>query len=147
MLSANNSYQRGFTMLEVLFVLSVWSIILLLSAPLYFPIMDKYEENNFISTFEMDLLYMQSQSYGSTSYYRMSFPDSRSYEIRKDFHEIVRERTVPKHWHIEGRTLPVISFNKTGTITQPGSFNIITGASEYTVVCPLGKGRCYFEEQ
>lgn len=140
--------RNGFTLLEVLFVLAIWSVLLILSAPLNFTILEKHREKSFIDTFEMDLLYMQNMSYASRDYFRLTFPDNKSYIIKKDFSsDNVVERIVPEGWQIQNRTMPTISFNKKGTITQPGNFVIKTLLNEYRIVCPLGKGRCYIVKQ
>ncbi|SFA71205.1 competence protein ComGD [Lentibacillus halodurans] len=139
-------YRNGFTLIEVLFVLSVLSLLILISAPIHFSVLDKKTEESFLYTLEMDLLYMQTMSYNSRTNYRMTFPDQKHYVIKKN-HSIIQEREVPEGWEIDPRILPTISFNKDGTIREPGTFAIQTSANKYSVVCPLGKGRCYFAKQ
>ncbi|MBP1950358.1 competence type IV pilus minor pilin ComGD [Virgibacillus litoralis] len=140
--------KNGFTLIEVLFVLAIWSVILLISAPLHFSILEKQEEDKFMDTLEMDLLYMQSKSYGSRNYFRLTITDNKSYTIAKNSNRVnLVERRIPKGWEIDYLNLPVISFNYRGTIIDPGSFMIQTKNNNYKVTCPLGKGRCYIVKQ
>ncbi|SDQ50519.1 competence protein ComGD [Virgibacillus subterraneus] len=140
--------KNGFTLIEVLFVLALWSVLLLISAPLQFSILEKQEEDNFMDTFEMDLLYMQNKSYGSRNYFRLIFTENKSYTITKNSNlKILIERRIPKGWKIDYLNLQVISFNHRGTIVDPGSFMIQTINNNYKVTCPLGKGRCYIVKQ
>ncbi|RYG74686.1 prepilin-type N-terminal cleavage/methylation domain-containing protein [Lentibacillus lipolyticus] len=138
--------KNGFTLVEMLLVLSIWSVLILLTVPTQFQVLEHKTEKQFLNTLEMDLLYVQSLSYNSRAVYRLTFPDDHHYEIRKGFTPIV-ERKVPEGWNVQKRTLPEISFNHQGTIRDPGTFSIETTSSTYNIVCPFGKGRCYIDEQ
>ncbi|WP_176447377.1 competence type IV pilus minor pilin ComGD [Lentibacillus sp. CBA3610] len=137
---------NGFTLIEVLFVLAVLSVLILITTPLQLSVLDKKTEERFLETLEMDLLYMQTLAYNSRMTHRLAFLDSERYEIKANNTSIL-ERTVPEGWEIDTRTLKTISFNKKGTIVKSGTFAIKTLTDHYNVVCPLGKGRCYFEKQ
>ncbi|WP_188633613.1 competence type IV pilus minor pilin ComGD [Lentibacillus kapialis] len=140
-----NHNSNGFTLLEVLFVLSVLSVLILIAVPIQASVLDKQTEANFLETLEMDILYTQSLSYNSRSRYQLFFPDQTHYVIKK--YGTILERKVPEGWSIKKRTLPTISFNREGTIRKPGTMTIYTQTTQYNLVCPLGKGRCYFEKQ
>lgn len=141
-------FKNGFTLIEVLFVLSVWSVLLILSVPLHFSILEKQEEDNFMDTLEMDLLYMQSESYGIRNYFRLTFIENESYIIAKDHHiKNLVERKIPEGWKINQRVMSTIAFNDKGTIVEPGNLMIQTIKNKYKVICPLGKGRCYIVKQ
>lgn len=137
---------NGFTLIEVLFVLAILSVLILISTPLQFSALDHKTEESFLETLEMDLLYMQTLSYNSRSRYRLTFPDQEHYTVSSN-QSIILERTVPEGWEVDTRTLKTISFNDNGTIRDSGTFAIQTLTDRYNVVCPLGKGRCYFEKQ
>ncbi|MFB4166460.1 competence type IV pilus minor pilin ComGD [Virgibacillus sp. JSM 102003] len=142
------NYKNGFTLIEVLFVLSVWSVILILSAPLHFSILEKQKEANFMKTLEMDLLYMQSKSYNSRSYFRLTFTGNESYFIAEDYHiKSLVQRKIPEGWKINYLTMSSIAFNNEGTVIEPGAITIQTKSNKYKVTCPLGKGRCYIVKQ
>ncbi|WP_188453666.1 competence type IV pilus minor pilin ComGD [Virgibacillus oceani] len=142
--------KNGFTLLEVLFSLSIWGLFILLSVPVMFSVIDKQEEKQFFETFEFDLLYMQNMSYTTTDYIRLTFKlNSNTYEIRKGNNdELLVKRSIPDDWIVQKRKMTKpISFNANGTIKQSGSLYIQTKLSEYRIVFPLGKGRCYIEKQ
>ncbi|MGP4107283.1 competence type IV pilus minor pilin ComGD [Virgibacillus sp. L01] len=141
-------FKNGFTLIEVLFVLSVWSVLLILSAPLHFSILEKQEEDNFMDTLQMDLLYMQSESYGIRNYFRLTFTGNESYIITKDQNiKTLVERKIPEGWKIDQRIMSAIEFNDRGIIVEPGNIMINTKNNKYKVICPLGKGRCYIAKQ
>src|SRR5699024_11630333 len=54
--------QNGFTLLEILIVLGVWSLLILLSAPLHISSIEKQQEKQFQKTFESDVMYVQNFS-------------------------------------------------------------------------------------
>ncbi|GAA0443399.1 comG operon protein ComGD [Lentibacillus halophilus] len=148
----NGHHEDGFTLIEMLIVLAVWSVILLLVAPMPLPVLEKQTEKHFLETLQMDLLYTQSLSYNDAdTTYSLTFPDDHHYVIKDvtfaSSGEIVVTRTVPDGWNVQPRTLPAISFNERGTIRKSGTFSIQTSSSTYNIVCPLGKGRCYIAEK
>ncbi|TRM12700.1 type II secretion system protein [Lentibacillus cibarius] len=143
--------KNGFTLVEMLFVLAVWSVLMLLIVPIPLPLLNEKTEEYFLETLEMDLLYTQSMSYNSRTNYMLMFPDDRTYVIKQGGYSTVDrpvvKRKLPDGWKIQDRLMSVISFNQKGTIRKPGTFAIKTSSSTYNIVCPLGKGRCYIEEQ
>lgn len=140
--------KNGFTLLEVLFVLAIWSILIILSAPLHLSVFNDQTEETFLETLEMDMLYMQSLSYASRDYYRLSFQGSQSYSIKNAHtNKLYVEREIPDGWEIEKDASFIISFKKDGLIAHPGSFIIQTLQNRYKMICPFGKGRCYFDKQ
>ena len=140
---------HGFTLIEVIFVLGVLSILLLLSAPLKVSILDNQKEEQFLTTFQNDLLYMQSISYLSKEYIGMEIKADH-YTIITDGHEnnIAVRRSIPADWDFDLRTFKtgLISFNRNGTIRTPGNIHLTTNNASYKIVFPLGKGRCYIEK-
>ncbi|WP_010530980.1 competence type IV pilus minor pilin ComGD [Lentibacillus jeotgali] len=139
---------NGFTLIEVLFVLAVLSILILIAVPIQVSVLDKKTEESFLETLEMDLLYTQSLSYNSRTDYRLAFfPDQDRYIIKSTENRDILERKIPEGWTINKRIMPTISFNKNGTILEPGTMAIQTPTTHYNLICPLGKGRCYFDKQ
>lgn len=141
--------KNGFTLLEVIFALGIWSLLILLTVPIQFSILDRQEEEQFFRTFESDILYMQSMSYASPDYIRLVMDaENNSYEIKGLPNKNAIKRTFPSDWEIKIQTLQkIISFNKLGTIKHPGTMKIMTTSATYKIIFPLGKGRCYIEKQ
>ncbi|WP_164668621.1 type II secretion system protein [Virgibacillus doumboii] len=89
------SNKNGFTLIEVLFVLAVWSVLMLLSAPLNVSVLEKHAEEKFLETLQMDILYMQNLSYGSRDNYSLVFQDG-GYVVKKiHSSEFWVEREIP----------------------------------------------------
>lgn len=140
--------KSGFTLIEVIFVMGVVSLLLVLSAPIKVSILDNQKEQQFLTTLENDLLFMQSISYLSEDYFEMEIK-SDSYTISRGRHENkkVLRRSFPADWKFNLTTIEgLISFNRFGTIRQPGTIFLTTNKSSYKIVFPLGKGRCYIEK-
>lgn len=144
----NMKSQVGFTLLELLLVLSIWSLLLLLAIPLTFQKLQDIQEQQFLTTFEHDILYVQNLSLTSfTDHARLRLRDD-SYEILSGYHQEVKmKRSIPPNWHINMREINDISFNKNGTIRKAGTITITTPSSTYDIVFPPGKGRCYIVKQ
>lgn len=76
---------RGFTLLEVLIVLSILSILITLSVPISKSLFEKQEEKQFLNTLESDILYIQNLSLGTRS--------RSTIEFHKDHYTIFKTRT------------------------------------------------------
>ena len=135
-----NNY--GFTLLEVMFVLGIWSILILISAPLLFNSIETQQEKQFFATFQSDLMYIQNQSLGTDEKIQINLKKT-SYEIVVPGEKQTTQRTLPDGWSITSQTLTNISFNPYGTIRKPGTMIITTNKREYHVIFRLGKGREY----
>ncbi|MEN1970577.1 competence type IV pilus minor pilin ComGD [Lentibacillus sp. N15] len=141
--------KNGFTLLEIVFVLGIWSILLLLVVPIQFSLLDHQEENQFFQTFQSDILFLQSMAYANTKQVDLTFDQANHrYTIQFVDGDILRERTYPADWQIEERTIEKnIAFNDRGTVKQPGVISVVTSSARYNITFPLGKGRYYIEKQ
>lgn len=139
---------HGFTLIEVIFVLGVLSILLLLSAPIKVSILDNQTEEQFLTTFKNDLLYMQSISYLSPKSVGMNITADNYTIIGGKEGTILLSRKIPAGWKFDLRIYKtgLISFNRNGTIRQPGNIQLTTNKAVYRIVFPFGKGRCYIEK-
>lgn len=138
----------GFTLIEMLLVLGALSIMVLLSAPIKVSILDNQKEEQFLTTFQNDLLYLQSISYLSPHDIEMEFTKNH-YKIRDGFkNNYVLTRKIPPGWEFDLFNLrdKGISFTRSGTIRQPGTILLTTNKSTYRIVFPFGKGRCHIEK-
>lgn len=144
------SEKNGFTLLELLIVLSIWSIITTLSVPILFNQLEKIEEEQFLETFKHDVLYIQYLSTSAIDRRIQIRVNNNNYEIIdgsiKKSSPIIK-RYFPKDWEVDMRTIKRISFNENGTIRYAGTISIKTKRANYFVVFPPGKGRCYIVEQ
>lgn len=139
--------QNGFTLLEVLIVLGIWSVLILLSSPLHFASLDKQQETQFLETLKFDVLYIQSLSIGSSYQATVIEFTENDYTISDRTGKTLIRRKAPSGSSIKYRTSRQISFNNHGSVRKPGTITLETKYDKYKIVFPLGKARCYIEKQ
>lgn len=141
----NNKVNKinGFTLLEMLIVLGVWSVLLLLVTPLVYTGVQQQQEETFLETFEFDLLYMQRLSTLTKDYVRFGLREDKYVILQGISDKPILERDIPPGWNINLRSLKAISFDQNGRVRKPITIFITTNHSKYNVIFPLGKGRAY----
>ncbi|MFZ3577851.1 competence type IV pilus minor pilin ComGD [Virgibacillus sp. DJP39] len=139
--------KNGFTLLEMILVLGVVSALLLLSTPVMVSLLENQKDEQFLTTFENDVLYMQSISYLSKDYIGIKIYSDNYTILEGHTNTILKRRAIPPGWSFDLRTLKeLISFNQNGTIRQSGTIYLTTTNNSYKIVFPPGKGRCYIEK-
>ena len=142
--------QKGFTLVELLIVLSTLSILLVIGASFQTNTYNTYQLNRWYQLFDSDVLYMQQQTLlKRNNLYLIIKPDTKSYEIRQGGRgDVVIERKIPQNWDVKLYTLSMpLSFSIQGTIKNPGMFQILIDDKEYAIYFPFGKGRSYIVER
>lgn len=137
---------RGFTLLEVLIVLGIWSVLMLLVTPFIFEKITEHHEEKFMETLEYDLLYMQRYATLTKGKVYLHLKEG-GYAISESSYKAMIERKMPANWEVGKRTLKSISFDENGRVRQPGNMMIKTGKANYRIVLPLGKGRAYIVKE
>lgn len=140
-----NKGTKGFTLLEMLFVLSVLSIIILLLPPIKHNLLTKERERRFLEILHYDVLYIQSLAMTTDEITFIRFHEDHYVVIQGVQNELYK-RIAPDGWSIYMHSLENISFTHKGIIRKPGNIRFKTPHTEYKLVCPLGKGRCYIVE-
>lgn len=139
--------ENGFTLLEMLIVLVIWSVLILFIVPINFDTLEKQQEKEFFKTLEFDVLYAQNLSTSTTDYVRINVRED-SYIIRAgNIKNEMIKRDIPEGWIIDYKRLPLISFDHNGRMKTPGNFLIKTKHSTYKIIFPFGKGRFYVVEE
>ncbi|WP_339228113.1 competence type IV pilus minor pilin ComGD [Oceanobacillus sp. FSL K6-2867] len=133
---------QGFTLLEVLFVLVIFSIISVIFPPFQSEIIEKQKDKQFLETLEIDVLYVQNMTYLTTgeNVFIRFYQDN--YKIIQGSN-IITERVYPDGWNVDYRLNSDIRFNGKGTFLYPRTIHITTTYSEYRIVFQFGKGRFY----
>jgi competence protein ComGD len=140
--------QQGFTLLELLIVLGAWAVLLLLSVPPVFAVLDDQREKQVLETLKSDVLYMQSLSINSPEERLILDIKQNSYSIREfSKHQPLLKRELPAGYTLDSRTAQGISFTKRGSIKKAGTASLKTKKSKYNIIFPLGKARCYIAKQ
>ncbi|WP_102027039.1 competence type IV pilus minor pilin ComGD [Salirhabdus sp. Marseille-P4669] len=141
---------NGFTILEILIVLSIFLILIGVSVPLQSNSLQKLEDEKFLQAFEEDILLMQSAAITNGSLMKLTFfPQNHYYEIREGgFNHLIKRRSYSSRIKIDLGTFTLpFSFYPSGTPNQPGSFTFTTDYSKYKITFPFGKGRFYVTKQ
>lgn len=139
-----DNHEQGFSFLEILFVLSIISILLFLSQPLHISILENQHEKNFLKNLLSDVLYIQNMTVTKAEDAKIVFLDDH-YRVQVN-KNIIHTRSYPSNLSKRKSNLGVISFNEHGTIVQPGTIRLSNDNTTYNIICPLGKGRCYIFE-
>lgn len=138
--------KNGFSLVELLVVLSIVSFLLLIGGSVQMKTYDQYQFNQWYQLFESDMLRMQQNSMiTNENQYLLINSNSNQYEIRQGgLGKIVLKRPIPPHWKIKLYSLQMpVSYSKHGTIRKPGKFQVETAYQSWEIIFPFGKGRCY----
>lgn len=139
--------ESGFTLVEMLLVLAIWSILILFIIPIDLNMLEAQQEEKFIETLAFDVLYIQSLSTTLEDHIRIQFfRDNYTVRVGTFENEMIK-RQLPKGWSISYRVLPFITFDKNGRVKKPGNILIHTNSTTYRIIFPFGKGRFYVVEQ
>ncbi|HLR08246.1 MAG TPA: competence type IV pilus minor pilin ComGD [Bacillota bacterium] len=138
--------KNGFTLLEILVVLSILSVLILLSTPFNANMLEAKRENEFFKLLKSDMLYAQSLASATDSDVLVSM----SFDAENNRYSIIRDRTVQKRSFPDDWILDqdyIFYFNQKGTVLNPYTLNLKTSNARYQIVFPFGKGRGYIEEK
>src|SRR5690625_2570108 len=111
---------KGFTLVELLFVLMIVGITTLLLLPNMYQTVVKQQTKQFFQVFGSDDLYIQAKSVNATDNY-VIFP-------RKDFYyvlhydNVVAKRQFPEQLQLVNYTGPIIEYSRNGTIKKPHTY-------------------------
>lgn len=140
--------KNGFTLIEMLFTLSILSILFLLTVPVQSELLGKQQEEQFIETLKQDVLFIQNQSSKHTRdemYIR--FYDNH-YSILSGVNKPFAERDYPADWTlVASNQTRLLRFVQSGTVLQPRTLVMYTPSEKLFIVFPLGKGRFYIEKE
>jgi competence protein ComGD len=140
--------QKGFTFIEMLMVLLIFSVLLSFTAFSTAPLKEHAEKNFFISQLQSDLYLIQSQSFFSQSSITLVFyPYSNKY-VAKDFYgKTLVSRELPHGIKIsELNRLNEIMFNPSGNTNRFGPVYFNSEDSIIKLSFQIGQGRFYVQE-
>lgn len=142
---SRNDGEKGFTLIESLLVLTIFSIIICISFLALKPHYAVMEKNYFFTQLKSDLLY--AQNYSLTMQIPVTvnfFPSSHYYYINLGNEKISIERYYSENINVEPGTMPLyFRFNPKGNINQFGSFYVEIHGEKYRFTFLIGKGRFY----
>lgn len=139
---------KAFTLLEMLFVLSVVSILVLIQFK-FTPLqkIDSIANENKIKNFILHLNYLKSLAIKDHQPITLIIkPQSTSILILEQYHE-ARKLELPSNSYIYYRTnLDKITFEKNGNTNKFGSIYISLNETIYRIIFHLEKGRIRYEK-
>lgn len=143
----HQSKRNGFTLLEMLFVLGVWSLLLTLTVPLAWPMLAAQQEKQFMDTLQSDIMYIQSLPGSKMDQIKIILRKTE-YSVQTSLTQPEITRPLPPGWKYDVRVNNTISFFEDGRMRDPRTIKfIVNGKKEVKLVFPLGKGRGYFVKE
>lgn len=141
--SQNNN---GFTLVELLSVLSLVSVMALLTVPVLYKSYDSMQIKLFFQILEEDTLYIQNAAFSEETKMQLTFTKDQ-YNIKRG-KQTNLSRKYPKGLTFRGISDSKIIYNKKGKVETPNTIIFYTEAGEkYKVIFPFGAGRQYIEKE
>ncbi|KAA9026277.1 competence type IV pilus minor pilin ComGD [Niallia endozanthoxylica] len=158
MKNLQRSNQSGFTLIEMLLVLSIVLLISFISSILVSPQYLLYEKERFFSQFKADMLYSQQYAISQQKQLNVKiYLKENRYEVKEwtTTYKPVIVREIPKSIRIEKGTFPAVGnvymdFNlaTNGRTNRFGTFYFLVDDNKrYKVTFQLGAGRLYVVEE
>src|SRR5699024_11770932 len=108
----------GFTLIEMLFILSLVSLFFLLTIVPMHAVVRQQATNGFFELLDADMLYVQNAALNTRQNYRISLRMGY-YVLIDGNHNEFKRRTYPEHLKLISASNVRIEFNQNGTIRQP----------------------------
>lgn len=141
----------GFTMVEMLIVLSAFLMLSLTSAFLFSPQKDMLEKELFFTQLKSDLLYGQQYAISHQETIIVHFmPENNYYYIRNmDYAApyLAKRYYSPDIKVKQGSMNLLFHYQADGNIDSFGSIYFIAGSKKYKMMFQIGKGRFYVVEE
>jgi len=144
------SNQKGFTLIEMLIVLTIVSVLTFIAIPRINELIQAKEMNYFLEQFREDMLYAQQYAMvRKVSVAVLFYPYQSTYRITEGntLGRVLLRRTYSANLEIQPATLQSpLMFLKNGNVNKSGTILITNGEQTYKIVFLLGKGRFYVQK-
>lgn len=136
---------NGFTLIEAIFVFSIFSLIISFSFLLVRPQMSFLDKQLFFSQFKDDLFYVQQYAISNKTIVNVNIlPFSHRYYAKDQKGMVIVDRTYSNSVTImEGSQGLYFRYNTNGNINTFGSLYIQIQKKQYKFTFHIGKGRFY----
>ncbi|WP_041965472.1 competence type IV pilus minor pilin ComGD [Mesobacillus selenatarsenatis] len=145
------NHSGGFTMVEMLIVLSAFLMLSLTSTFLFSPHKDMLEKDLFFSQLKSDLLYSQQYAISHQETITVHImPENNYYYIRGT--DYAAPYLAQRHYSSEiklkkGTMNLLFHYMPDGNIDSFGSLYVTAGSKKYKLMIQIGKGRFYVLEE
>lgn len=137
---------QGFTLIEVLVVLSIKFLIILLIVSLTHDDLTETKMDVFFAELKSDVDLVQSHNYQTDNFYELIFNKS-SYKLTKNTSNqfiLMKEHSYPDGVTVEIRNFKRINYQKNGTFKTPGRVIFKeNNQRSHELIFPFGKGGFY----
>lgn len=139
---------RGYTLLEVLLVLSIVATITMSVIFISNSYLEKKAFSLFMNQFKLDVYHMQNYSIVKSTQTELVFGNNgTTYTTRKSYFEPLIQRSLPSGIKLSSKsTLKSIAFNPNGSIVNFGTLTFETTNGIKMVRIYIGKGKMTVEE-
>ncbi|MEI2666593.1 competence type IV pilus minor pilin ComGD [Rossellomorea sp. LJF3] len=140
--------ERGYTLVEMLIVLLIFTILLSWVGFSIVPLKDHTEKELFISQLESDLYQIQSYSINhQTPLFLTFYPFTNKYVAKTDARQTIVSRELPDGIQINStNSLEEITFYPDGNTNRFGRVNFKMGDITLFLMFQIGQGRFYVQE-
>ena len=141
--------QKGFTLIEILFVFSVFLVIASVSTIIIRPQYLMSEKEHFLSNLRADLLYSQQYAISQQKHLVVFIlPNENRYFVKEKLSgKFIVERPIPKGIKVERGTLGALSidfeYEPDGGVNHFGTIYFTAGEERYKITLQIGVGRLY----
>jgi competence protein ComGD len=141
--------QNGFTLIEILFVFSIFLVIASVSTVLLRPQYLQVEREHFVTNLSADLLYSQQYAISQQKHLVVFIlPKENRYFVKEKLSsKFIVERTIPKGIKVERGTLGALTidfeFEPDGGVNRFGTIYFTVGKQRYKITLQIGMGRLY----
>ncbi|MFU0791480.1 competence type IV pilus minor pilin ComGD [Virgibacillus proomii] len=137
--------KQGFTLVEMLIVLSIFMILIGLSTPPILSALYNVESATVIRKLESDVMMVQHLAATTPSGVSILLLETRYYILQSA--RIIKEVNLPEGFSINSTTSRFIEFDANGNFKNPRSFFISSPSKRYKIIFAFGKGRFRVEEK
>lgn len=141
--------QNGFTLIEILFIFSIFLVIASVSTVLLRPQYLQVEREHFVTNLSADLLYSQQYAISQQKHLVVFIlPKENRYFVKEKLSsKFIVERTIPKGIKVERGTLGALTidfeFEPDGGVNRFGTIYFTVGKQRYKITLQIGMGRLY----
>jgi competence protein ComGD len=139
--------ESGYTLIEMLFVLLIFTTLLSWVSFSILPMKEHNEKDLFLSQLQSDLYQIQSYSISHQAPIILTFyPLSNKYVAKTITRQTVVSRELSSSIHISSNSLEDITFFPNGNTNRFGKVNFMMGDTILQLMFQIGQGRFYVQE-
>lgn len=148
MQSGRSMKENGYTLAEVLVVLTIVMIMTTFTVVSFKPLIRHLEIDYFFKQLQLDVSYTQMYAMSNHSNIQIIFyPERYRYVVSQDQKTILLRRNYSSSIDVQLITLPAtVMFYANGTIKKAGKMYVRYNGSLYSFVFLFGKGQTYVEK-